>query len=122
MREGRSPGPAPPAGGMTVFEALARAGSTLPILSVTVLTSYDDAALAAAGYVFSVPRLVAERAPQARDVARDERGTPAGRPRGGCLMRFPGRQTSARRRCRGSGQCEEVAARHEACAWSIDFR
>src|SRR5678815_1953939 len=46
----------------------ARAGSTLRILAVTVLTSYDDADLAAAGYDFTVPELVGERAAQARDI------------------------------------------------------
>src|SRR6202521_1294064 len=46
----------------------ARAGSKLRLLAVTVLTSYDDADLAAAGYDFTVPELVAERAAQARDI------------------------------------------------------
>jgi orotidine-5'-phosphate decarboxylase len=46
----------------------ASAGSDLRILAVTVLTSYDDADLAAAGYDFTVAELVAERAAQARDV------------------------------------------------------
>jgi orotidine-5'-phosphate decarboxylase len=49
----------------------ARAGSRLRILAVTVLTSYDDADLAAAGYDFTVPELVAERAAQARDIGVD---------------------------------------------------
>jgi len=49
----------------------ARHGSNLRILAVTVLTSYDDADLAAAGYDFTVPELVAERAGQARDVGVD---------------------------------------------------
>jgi len=49
----------------------ARAGSKLRILAVTVLTSYDDADLAAAGYDFTVPKLVAERAAQARDIGVD---------------------------------------------------
>jgi orotidine-5'-phosphate decarboxylase len=49
----------------------ARAGSTLRILAVTVLTSYDDADLAAAGYDFTVPELVGERAAQARDIGVD---------------------------------------------------
>src|SRR5229473_1299580 len=40
-------------------------------LAVTVLTSYDDADLAAAGYDFTVPELVAERAAQARDIGID---------------------------------------------------
>jgi len=49
----------------------ARKGSALRLLAVTVLTSYDDADLAAAGYDFTVPELVAERAAQARDVGVD---------------------------------------------------
>jgi orotidine-5'-phosphate decarboxylase len=49
----------------------ARAGSKLRLLAVTVLTSYDDADLAAAGYDFTVPELVAERAAQARDIGID---------------------------------------------------
>jgi orotidine-5'-phosphate decarboxylase len=49
----------------------ARAGTSLRILAVTVLTSYDDADLAAAGYDFTVSELVAERAAQARDVGVD---------------------------------------------------
>jgi orotidine-5'-phosphate decarboxylase len=48
----------------------ARQGN-LRILAVTVLTSYDDADLAAAGYDFTVPELVAERAAQARDIGVD---------------------------------------------------
>jgi len=43
----------------------------LRILAVTVLTSYDDADLAAAGYDFTVADLVAERAAQARDIGVD---------------------------------------------------
>ncbi|HTS40021.1 MAG TPA: orotidine-5'-phosphate decarboxylase [Xanthobacteraceae bacterium] len=49
----------------------ARAGSSLRILAVTVLTSYDDADIAAAGYDFTVSELVAERAAQARDIGID---------------------------------------------------
>jgi orotidine-5'-phosphate decarboxylase len=49
----------------------ARAGSDLRLLAVTVLTSYDDADLAAAGYDFTVPELAAERAAQAHDVGID---------------------------------------------------
>jgi orotidine-5'-phosphate decarboxylase len=49
----------------------ARKGSSLRILAVTVLTSYDDADLAAAGYDFTVTELVAERAAQARDIGVD---------------------------------------------------
>jgi orotidine-5'-phosphate decarboxylase len=49
----------------------ASAGSNLRLLAVTVLTSYDDADLAAAGYDFTVPELVGERAAQARDIGID---------------------------------------------------
>ena len=49
----------------------ARKGSALRLLAVTVLTSYDNADLAAAGYDFTVPELVAERAAQARDIGVD---------------------------------------------------
>jgi orotidine-5'-phosphate decarboxylase len=48
-----------------------RRGSKLRILAVTVLTSYDDADLAAAGYDMSVPELAAARAAQARDTGVD---------------------------------------------------
>src|SRR4029453_15533022 len=51
--------------------AEARQGTGLRILAVTVLTSYDDADLAAAGYDFTVAELVAERAAQARDIGVD---------------------------------------------------
>jgi orotidine-5'-phosphate decarboxylase len=46
-------------------------GSRLRILAVTVLTSYDDADLAAAGYDMTVPELAAARAQQARDIGVD---------------------------------------------------
>ena len=46
-------------------------GSKLRILAVTVLTSYDDADLAAAGYDLSVGELAAARAAQARDIGVD---------------------------------------------------
>src|SRR5262249_21732563 len=49
----------------------ARKGSAWRLLAVTVLTSYDDADLAAAGYDFTVSELVGERAAQARDVGID---------------------------------------------------
>ena len=49
----------------------ARAGSNLRILAVTVLTSYDDADLAEAGYSVAVEELVGERAAQARDIGID---------------------------------------------------
>src|SRR3954471_4174134 len=49
----------------------ARADTNLRILAATVLTSYNDADLAAAGYDFTVPELVAERAAQARDIGVD---------------------------------------------------
>src|SRR5512135_1251540 len=46
-------------------------GSTLRILAVTVLTSYDDTDLAAAGYDMTVGELAAARAAQARDIGLD---------------------------------------------------
>jgi orotidine-5'-phosphate decarboxylase len=56
----------------TMHAAVDAAGdSGLRILAVTVLTSYDDADLAAAGYDFTVPELVTERAEQARDIGVD---------------------------------------------------
>jgi len=45
--------------------AAARAGSRLRLLAVTVLTSYDDADLAAAGYTLGVAALAQRRAEQA---------------------------------------------------------
>jgi orotidine-5'-phosphate decarboxylase len=53
------------------MKAAVEARGSLRILAVTVLTSYDDADLAAAGYDFTVPELVAERATQARDIGVD---------------------------------------------------
>ncbi len=49
----------------------ARAGGALKILAVTVLTSYDDADLAAAGYHMTVAELARDRATQARDIGID---------------------------------------------------
>src|ERR1700688_4595277 len=49
----------------------ARAGSGLKILAVTVLTSYDDADLHAAGYRLSVSELVEARARQAQALGVD---------------------------------------------------
>jgi orotidine-5'-phosphate decarboxylase len=49
----------------------AKAGSSLRLLAVTVLTSYDDADLVEAGYKLSVDDLVAERAQQAHDIGID---------------------------------------------------
>ena len=46
-------------------------GSKLRILAVTVLTSYDDADLAAAGYEMNVKELATARAAQARDTGVD---------------------------------------------------
>jgi orotidine-5'-phosphate decarboxylase len=46
-------------------------GSKLRILAVTVLTSYDDADLAAAGYDMGVAELATARAAQARDIGVD---------------------------------------------------
>ena len=48
-----------------------RRNSKLRILAVTVLTSYDDADLAAAGYDMGVKELAAARAAQARDTGVD---------------------------------------------------
>ena len=48
-----------------------RQGSSLRILAVTVLTSYDEADLAAAGYGMGVAALAAQRAQQARDIGID---------------------------------------------------
>ena len=55
----------------TMHAAVAAREGDLRILAVTVLTSYDDADLAAAGYDFTVSELVAERAAQARDIGVD---------------------------------------------------
>ena len=51
--------------------AEAKAGTELKLLAVTVLTSYDDADLAAAGYAYGVDALVQRRAQQARDLGID---------------------------------------------------
>jgi orotidine-5'-phosphate decarboxylase len=48
-----------------------KGGSNLRILAVTVLTSYDDADLAAAGYEMNVSELAGARAAQARDMGVD---------------------------------------------------
>lgn len=50
---------------------LAAAGSSLRLLGVTVLTSYDDHDLADAGYAYGVADLVARRAAQAHEVGLD---------------------------------------------------
>jgi orotidine-5'-phosphate decarboxylase len=52
-------------------EGKGKGSSRLRILAVTVLTSYDDADLAAAGYDMSVKELAAARAAQARDIGVD---------------------------------------------------
>jgi orotidine-5'-phosphate decarboxylase len=49
----------------------ARRGSSLKILAVTVLTSYDDIDLAESGYTVGVDDLVARRAQQAHDMGVD---------------------------------------------------
>ena len=49
----------------------AKSQSNLKILAVTVLTSYDDADIAAAGYDMTVGELAADRAAQARDFGID---------------------------------------------------
>ncbi len=46
-------------------------GSSLRLLGVTVLTSYDDQDLAEAGYAYGVADLVARRAAQAREAGLD---------------------------------------------------
>jgi orotidine-5'-phosphate decarboxylase len=55
----------------TMKAAVAAREAGLRILAVTVLTSYNDADLAAAGYDCTVPELVAERAAQARAIGVD---------------------------------------------------
>jgi orotidine-5'-phosphate decarboxylase len=49
----------------------ARGIGALRLLAVTVLTSYDDADLAAAGYAHGVAELAAKRAALARDIGMD---------------------------------------------------
>jgi len=49
----------------------AKAGSSLRLLAVTVLTSYDDIDQAEAGYNLGIEQLVAKRAAQARDIGVD---------------------------------------------------
>jgi len=49
----------------------ARGNAALRILAVTVLTSYDDADLATAGYGLGVSELVGRRAVQAREIGVD---------------------------------------------------
>jgi orotidine-5'-phosphate decarboxylase len=49
----------------------ARAGSSLKILAVTVLTSYDEADMVAAGYRLGVADLVEARARQAKELGVD---------------------------------------------------
>jgi orotidine-5'-phosphate decarboxylase len=55
----------------TMRAAVAARPSGLRTLAVTVLTSYDDADLAAAGYAATVSELAARRADQARDIGVD---------------------------------------------------
>jgi orotidine-5'-phosphate decarboxylase len=50
---------------------LAATGSSLRLLGVTVLTSYDDRDLADAGYAYGVADLVARRMVQAREAGLD---------------------------------------------------
>lgn len=57
---------------LTMKAAVAgKQGTALRILAVTVLTSYDDSDLAAAGYGMSVVELAAVRASLARDIGID---------------------------------------------------
>src|SRR5579871_6575268 len=55
----------------TMQAAVGARGGGLRILAVTVLTSYNDADLAAAGYRSGVRTLAAERAVQAREIGVD---------------------------------------------------
>ena len=55
----------------TMKAAVEARGDTLKILAVTVLTSYDNADLADAGYSENVSQLVVRRAQQARDIGVD---------------------------------------------------
>jgi orotidine-5'-phosphate decarboxylase len=55
----------------TMHAAVDARDGGLHILAVTVLTSYNDADLAAAGYDVTVSELAAERAAQARDIGVD---------------------------------------------------
>jgi orotidine-5'-phosphate decarboxylase len=55
----------------TMKAAVEARANGLRILAVTVLTSYDDNDLAAAGYDRSVRKLAAERAAQAREIGVD---------------------------------------------------
>jgi len=48
-----------------------KAGSTLKLLAVTVLTSYDDIDLHEAGYALGMDELVADRAKRAHDLGLD---------------------------------------------------
>src|SRR6187397_2736448 len=55
----------------TMKAAVEARGDRLKILAVTVLTSYDNADLAEAGYLEGVSQLVVRRAKQARDIGVD---------------------------------------------------
>ena len=55
----------------TMRAAVEARDGDLRILAVTVLTSYNDGDLAAAGYDYTVGELVADRAAQARDIGVD---------------------------------------------------
>ncbi|SFL95895.1 orotidine-5'-phosphate decarboxylase [Methylorubrum salsuginis] len=55
----------------TMRAAVKGRGNGLKILAVTVLTSYDDADAAEAGYALPVTELVAQRAEQAREIGID---------------------------------------------------
>ncbi len=55
----------------TMRAAVKGRGNGVKILAVTVLTSYDDADAAEAGYALPVTELVAQRAEQAREIGID---------------------------------------------------
>lgn len=69
----------------------ARRGSALKILAVTILTSYDDADVAAAGYVGTLADQLKRRAKQARDLAID--GLVCSAEEAGMLRGIVGRDT-----------------------------
>lgn len=68
----------------------AKKGSRLQVLAVTVLTSYNDADLAEAGYAVGVKQLTADRAALARDIGVD--GIVCAAEEAAALRRIVGRQ------------------------------
>jgi orotidine-5'-phosphate decarboxylase len=102
----------------------ARGSSDLGILAVTVLTSYDDADLAEAGYSVTVEQLVATRAALARDIGVDglvcsaEEAAPLRRIVGGGMwLVTPGIRPAGAAR----GDQKRVATPGQAIAAGADF-